>query len=1306
MDGVNQKMRAAARPQPANLAVWKNFDTQRDMTWHFWLDVGGTFTDCLARAPGGTLWRRKVLSSGVVKGKAAWDSKQQTLRDAERQEPPGFWNGYGVRLLDESGNVVLESTVTDFSSEKGLCIDRTVRTDGSWHYELVSPEESPILAIRLFLGLALADSIPPCEVRLGTTRGTNALLTRRGARVGFVTTAGFRDVLAIGYQNRPKLFDLAIRKPQPLYEVGCEIEERIASDGSVLNPANHAQIKQALAPLRAVGIESLAVCLLNSYANSGHEEQVERVAREMGFAEVSLSSRVSPLMRIVPRGDTTVVDAYLNPVLERYISRLSQSLGMHDLRLMTSAGGLASPAGFSGKDSILSGPAGGVIGFSRVAAAAGFTKSIGFDMGGTSTDVTRFDGQYEYEYETEKAGVRIVAPVLAIETVAAGGGSICAFDGVKFVVGPDSAGANPGPACYRRGGPLTVMDCNLILGRVVADRFPFELDRAAAIAKLEGVIHRSQSERTTMERVAAGFVQIANANMAQAIRSVSLARGYDVREYVLVAFGSAGPQHACAVARELGMKRVLIHPDAGVLSALGIGLADIVKHRARAVYQPFDHCRGGLDELFDQLARDASADVRDQGAMGDIEVQRSLDLRYVGTDASLAVAEPVDGDFAAAFAADHRRRYGYIHKGRPLEVVAARVQAVGRTSNRLATSKMLTPTDTRPVGTHQLYVEDSYESVPLFDRAELPPGAQIDGPVVVVEPLTTTIVDPGWRLNVLSGGELLLEHITSAAPHSPLRVPSSNIPADPVLLELYSNHFTAIATQMGITLRNTSLSVNVKERLDFSCAIFTASGDLVVNAPHIPVHLGAMGETVKRILADNPDMQPGDVFVTNDPYRGGSHLPDVTVVTPVFEVAGTLRVPSIAVHGTRSVPTTLMFLTASRAHHAEIGGITPGSMPPFSKNLAEEGVVIRNFKLVAAGIEQFASLRKLLSAGPHPSRAVEANLADITAQLAANQHGALDLQQLVTQHSWPVVAAYMQHIQMAAETKLRQALAGLSPGVREFTDHLDDGTPIRVSVRIAGDRAAIDFTGTGQLSAGNLNANRSIVTAAVLYVLRLLIGEDVPLNQGLLAAVEIVLPECLLNPPEQERPEDCPAVVGGNVETSQRVVDVLLGALGLAAASQGTMNNLLFGDGSFGYYETICGGSGATATADGADAVHTHMTNTRITDPEVLEARYPVRLHEFSIRRGSGGKGQQRGGDGVVRRLEFLRPLTLSILSQRRGAFPPYGASGGSPGAVGRNSIQRADGTHAPLSALVQTQVRDGDVLTIETPGGGGWGVP
>ncbi len=997
---------------------------------------------------------------------------------------------------------------------------------------------------------------------------------------------------------------------------------------------------------------------------------------------------------------------------------------------------------FVGKDSVLSGPAAGVVGFARVAEAAGFPRAIGFDMGGTSTDVSRFDGRFELQYETEKAGVRIVSPMMAIETVAAGGGSICAFDGIKLVVGPDSGGADPGPACYGRGGPLAVTDLNFFLGRILPERFPFPLDRLAVERRFDemaGSIASLGGPRYSPIELASGFLEVANANMARALRSVSIARGCDPREYLLVPFGGAAGQHACALARELGIRQLLCHPDAGLLSARGIGLADHVRHRAEGVYRPYSaDALAAIEPLVVRLDAEARSELLAEapaaGAEDNterIEVIRRLDLRYQGVEAFLTIARPADGDYAAAYHAEHERIYGYMQRSRPLEIVAARVEAVGRWAAPLSPSKRVPARQMKATHETDVWFAGELHRTHVFTREELQPGCAFDGPAIVCEAASTTVVDPGWRAEVMSEGELLVTDmaavvrgsseseiigIPSPSPRSsPIKGegerrelalakarPRSTEP-NPVQLEVFNNHFAGIAEQMGITLRNTAASVNVKERLDFSCAIFTARGELVVNAPHIPVHLGAMGQTVRRILADNAAIEPGDVFVTNDPYRGGSHLPDITVVNPVHGDALSASTP----HSKRP----LLFFTASRAHHAEIGGNVPGSMPPLSKNLAEEGVLIRNFKLFAAGQSRFDDLRLLLLTGRYPTRAVGDNLADIAAQVAANRHGARQLAALIERRTWPVVASYMRHIQAAAERKLRLALGKLRPGRHDFTDHLDDGSPIRVAITIDADPFArkpvtVDFTGTGPVVNGNLNANPAIVTAALMYVLRLLIDEDIPLNEGVLAPVHLVLPECMLNPPERATSEESAAVAGGNVETSQRVVDALLGALGLAAASQGTMNNLLFGDESFGYYETICGGSGATPASPGADAVHTHMTNTRLTDPEIIERRYPVRVREFSIRRGSGGAGHHRGGEGVVRRLEFLRPLQVSILSERRGPYPPYGLNGGRPGALGRNTLMRADGTKIDLGAKAQFTVLPGDVLIIETPGGGGYGEP
>ena len=1266
-------------------------------TWEFWIDVGGTFTDVLARRPDGELVPFKLLSNGSFKGRIGEFLGPVRFADAARiGDPARFWGGYQFRVFDHQGRACFATRVIDFDATSGSFNVAAVFPDDlplDAVYELKSDEPAPVVAIRYLLGLRLDEAIPEVQVRLGTTRGTNALLTRTGAATAFVTTRGFRDVLLIATQDRPRLFDLNIQKPQPLFREVVEIDERLDSNGEVLRAPDATLVRRQLEELRSTGVASVAICLLHAFANPAHERIVADIAREVGFTEISLSSQLAPLIKIVSRGDTTVMDAYLNPILKDYIARLRRSLGGSQLRLMSSAGGLISADRFVGKDSILSGPAGGVIGFSRAAVAAGFPQSIGFDMGGTSTDVSRFDGRYELEYETRKAGIRVVAPMLAIETVAAGGGSVCDFDGVKLIVGPASAGADPGPACYGRGGPLTVTDMNFFLGKILSTRFPFPLLRECVEQKLQGLCDKIASSegglRYTPEALAQGFLDVANANMVRPIRNISVARGYDPRDYVLVTFGGAGAQHACAVARALGIRQVLSHPWAGILSAYGMGQADVRRHQAQAILKPYNAANlAELEPVFAQLSATALDEVRAEG-IPDAFIQppvRSLDLRYTGVEATLNVTCPTDGDYAARYGELHQQLYGYQHAGRGLEMTAARVEVVGTTPQPTEPQQELAERHPAPTEHTTAWFHGQALPTAVFTRAQLHPGDRIAGPAIICEPTSTVVVDPGFSAEIRSRGEIVLTD--EQGTQSNLSVETSTA-ADPVRLEIFNNLFASIAERMGTTLQRTSFSTNVKERLDFSCAIFDCRGHLVVNAPHIPVHLGAMGETVQRIIADNPDLQPGDVYVTNDPYRGGSHLPDVTVVTPVHD----------------QTSRELLFFTASRAHHAEIGGIVPGSMPPFSKNLGEEGVLIRNFKLVGQGQSHEAELRELLLSGPYPTRSVNDNLADISAEVAANQSGAQQLLELIRQYSLPVVKAYLQHIQDAAEIKMRRALAALPDGVYDFTDHFDDGSPLAVKVTIHGDQAIVDFTGTGPVVPGNLNANPAIVTAAVLYVFRCLINEDIPLNGGVLAPVQIIIPESLLNPPDHPDPAQRAAVVGGNVEVSQKIVDTLLGALGLAAASQGTMNNLTFGDQTFGYYETICGGSGATATGNGADAVHTHMTNTRLTDPEVLERRYPVRLWEFSIRRGSGGAGRHHGGDGIRRRLEFLRPLRVSIISERRGPSVPFGLEGGVPGAQGRNTLQKAGtGESIQLGGKVQLEVDAGDILLIETPGGGGFG--
>ncbi|MEZ5944997.1 MAG: hydantoinase B/oxoprolinase family protein [Planctomycetaceae bacterium] len=1304
--------------------------------WRFWIDVGGTFTDCLALSPTGEISERKTLSSGRIKGQVQSverDGDSIWIVDALRNSDVGnFWKDWSFDIVDNQGKTTWSGKILSSHPKRGIQVDAAksdhVFATGTG-YELSSELEAPVVCIRQVLGLPMSVPVPEVDVRLGTTRGTNALLERKGARTALITTQGFGDVLRIGSQERPHLFELSIRKSQPLCEIEVEIEERIDTNGQVLKSPEAHRIREQLQQLRDDGIQSLAVCFVNAFQNADHELLVESIARELGFSQISRSSEVAPAIKFVPRTQTTVLDAYLTPVLQEYVERISRQLGNpKQFRMMTSAGGLIDARQFRGKDSILSGPAGGVIGYSQVATAAGFSESIGFDMGGTSTDVSRFGGELEIETETEKAGIRIVTPTLAIETVAAGGGSICRFDGVQLHVGPESAGANPGPACYGRGGPLTVTDLNLALGRLLPSKFPFPLDVHAVesrLAEMCDAIKQSPLQADySPTQLAQGLIDIANETMVRAIRRISTQRGFDPANHVLVSFGGSGGLHACALASSLGMSQVLIHPYAGILSAYGIGLADVRRQSEFSVLKPLtDDTLTALDTQLQHIEESLRDEVTAEGIRLE-ELQpphRVLILRYRGVESPLPVEWKGQdiGQIREAYEVQHEQCYGYRHSSREIEIQATRVEVVGNTARPVTPVVDCHKNRREPSEQTLTWIDGQETETAVFMEDGLRPGDEIIGPALVCGKTSTLFVEPNWSLSVNGRGEMLLAHIEEVADsHSSDAESRFDLDAvDPVLLELFNNRFASIAEQMGVVLQKTSISTNVKERLDYSCAVFDACGNLVVNAPHIPVHLGAMSQTVKAVLDDNPDMAPGDVYITNDPYRGGSHLPDVTVVTPVHH-AQTGR---------------LLFFTASRAHHAEIGGISPGSMPPFSKNLAEEGVLIQNLKLVDgkdSTYDGYDKLRELLSGGPYPSRNVADNLADVAAQVAANRMGASLLLELIEQPpgrkqggSSEFVLAYMAHIQRAAKSKTEMALTRFlnvaAPGETSIElsseDFLDDGARIRATITVsrakessdaAGTRVTFDFTGTDAVLATNLNANRAIVSAAMMYVLRCLIDESIPLNSGVLEPVELVLPECLLNPPRRDNPADCAAMVGGNVETSQRVVDVLLDAFGLAAGSQGTMNNFTFGNEQFGYYETICGGSGATATANGASAVQTHMTNTRMTDVEVIERRYPVRVNSFAIRTDSGGKGQYSGGNGIVREMEFRQPLTVSLLTQRRGPFHPKGYAGGHPGAIGRNQLKRR-GTTAweTLPGATQVHVEAGDTIRLLTPGGGGWGI-
>jgi 5-oxoprolinase (ATP-hydrolysing) len=1189
------------------------------LRWRFWIDRGGTFTDCVAISPGGALHSRKLLSS----------------------------------------------------------------------------ERAPFEAIQSVLGEAVGwragEPLPPCDVRLGTTLATNALLERRGERTLLATTRGLGDLLEIGSQERPDLFALAIVLPPPLHARVLELSGRVDAAGRELEPLDERAAHSALAAARAEGFAAIAVLGIHASRFPHWEQRVAAIAREIGFAHVVASHEIAAEQGMLARGQTAVADAYLTPVLRAHLATLAAELPGASLRFMQSSGGLTDAARFRGPGALLSGPAGGVIGAARAARDAGFASAIGFDMGGTSTDVSLIvDSEPDRAFETIVAGIRVKAPMLRVHTIAAGGGSLCRFDGVRLSVGPESAGADPGPLCYGRPGAreLTLSDANFWLGRLPAERFAFPLQRAPvarALAALQRALAEAGSART-LDEIAAGFVEIANAAMAQAIAEVSIARGVDPRDLALVAFGGAAGQHACAVARKLGMGTIVQHPFAGLLSAVGIGVAprswDGQRDGGRVLLAADGAAPRATLALLDELASEGVAALAREGEPpGALRIERALDLRYQGAEAALSVAAPGDENWAAAFERAHRTRFVYAREGRGIEVTAARVRVAAEGGRDVAFGALLrrAAARTNPVRRDAWFPGSGRVDAPVLDRERLVAGESLDGPALVIDDASTLALDPGFRALTLANGSLVVRDVAGRAERAPdlSRKLGAN---DPVRLEVAGNRFMSIAEQMGAVLRNTAVSVNIKERLDYSCAVFDADGGLVANAPHIPVHLGAMGATVRAVVARFPQLFEGDAIATNDPAEGGSHLPDVTVVSPVF-ADGALR-----------------FFVASRGHQADIGGSAPGSMPADSRTLEEEGVVIRSFPLVRSGELDERGLRALLASGRFPARSPDDNVADLEAMLAGNRAGARLLGEYVAEEGAASLTALMTALQAAAGRSVSRELARLGDGERVFEDRLDDGAPIRVRLRINGGRGEIDFSGSAPALAGNLNAPRAVVEAATIYALRCLVAERIPLNGGCLAPVSLVVPPgSLLDPPPGA------AVVGGNVETSQRVVDVLLGAMGVAAASQGTMNNLAFGDASFGYYETLGGGAGATPGAHGASAVHTHMTNTRITDPEVLESRAPVIVREFAVRRGSGGAGRWRGGDGLVRELEFTAPVTASLLTERRETAP-WGAAGGGPGARGENWLVRGDGAHERLAGHATLELAAGERLRLETPGGGGWG--
>jgi 5-oxoprolinase (ATP-hydrolysing) len=1191
--------------------------------WQFWIDRGGTFTDVVARRPDGTLACEKLLS-----------------------ENPGQY------------------------------------------------EDAAIEGLRRLLGLAGDDPVPAeavAAVKMGTTVATNALLERAGAPTLLVTNQGFGDALAIGYQNRPDLFALHIRLPERLYGRVLEVAGRLDATGAEIQPLDEPAAAEGLAAAYGAGFRAVAIVLMHSYRAPEHERGIAALAEAAGFTQISVSSEVSPLMKLVSRGDTTVVDAYLSPILKSYIGRVAKSLGGIKLMFMQSNGGLTDAQLFRGKDSILSGPAGGVVGAAGTAAMAGFNKIIGFDMGGTSTDVSHYAGEFERAFDTEVAGVRLRSPIMRIHTVAAGGGSILQFDGARMRVGPGSAGADPGPACYGGGGPLTITDANVMLGRIQPRHFPHVFGPRAdqpldaeisnlKFAELAVEIAVATGTEQTAEAVAEGFLIIAVENMAGAIKRISVQRGYDVTEYTLVCFGGAGGQHACRVADALGMESIFIHPLAGVLSAYGMGLAEVHAHRERAVET--EMTTGALSDLepvFADLEDQSRAELAEQNiAAEQIQVHRRLHIRYAGTDTALEVPfGPLD-KVSAEFESAHRARFGFIDPGRGLIIEAAFVEAVGGAERAHDGAMELGPASGAPIETATTHMAGSACATPIYRRGDLLAETQLDGPAIIIDDTGTTVIDPEWAARVSGPGHLILTRTKPRPAQAAI-----GAAADPVMLEVFNNLFMSIAEQMGAVLANTASSVNIKERLDFSCALFDGGGALIANAPHLPVHLGSMGESIHTVIRQRAGtMKPGEVYALNAPYNGGTHLPDITVITPVFDASGT----------------DILFFLGSRGHHADVGGITPGSIPPFSRDIAEEGVLIDDFLLVSDDRLAEAELRQLLASGAHPARNPDQNIADFKAQIAANEKGAAELARMAEHFTLPVVEAYMRHVRANAAEQVRRVLDVLPDG--EFTSAMDNGAQIQVAIRVDKQkrRAVIDFTGTSVQDAGNFNAPAAVSRAAVLYVFRCLVADDIPLNDGCLEPIEIIIPEgTILNPLPPA------AVVAGNVETSQTVTGALMAAAGALASAQGTMNNFTFGNGIHQYYETVCGGAGAGPGFDGASAVHTHMTNTRLTDPEILEFRHPVRLEEFRIRTGSGGAGQSTGGDGTVRRVRFLEPMTAAIVSSSR-KVPPFGLQGGDDGLVGHNFVERADGTRDALAGADQAEMASGDVFVIETPGGGGFG--
>ncbi len=1257
--------------------------------WKIWIDTGGTFTDCLAFSPFNELQRIKVLSNGSLRGNIIEIIDSNRLRVANQwQLHKDIFSGYHFQLLSDpdSQNKILGYDISNgiLLLENPIARQVAVGKD----FSVTAHEEAPVLATRIATLTSLDEDFPPLEMKLGSTKGTNALLERKGSKVTLIVTKGFKDLLLIGNQQRPDLFALNIKKPAPIYHQIIEIDERIGANGAVIRPIKKRDLDEVIEVLSRSESQSVAIALLNSYKNPAHEQLIKVGLSAAGIKHISCSGELANAVKIVPRANTTVVNAYLAPVINSYLSGIKSLLNNSSLKVMTSAGGIVDSTDFLPKDSLLSGPAGGVVGAAMSAGLSGTTNIISFDMGGTSTDVSRYHGEYDYQYETRIGDVHLLTPSLSIETVAAGGGSVCIFDGFNLKVGPESAGSFPGPACYGCGGPLTITDVNLLLGRIDDTDFGIPLNRSAAEVQLQKIVDsiaEHQSLAVDEMEVLHGFLSIANETMAETIKKISIGKGFAIEDYALLAFGGAGGQHACDLARLMSIPKIIIPYNAGILSAYGIGNAPVERFVQMEVLRPLASEKKNLPAMVSRLKNQAIQKLKKEG-LTDEQIKISyikLFLRYEGQDTSIAIDYLSGKSIEQRFISEYEQLYNHRLEDKNIELESIKCFASSETSSSFHSRDREDLSDPAPLRFINSYLDDQWEKIPVFQWEKLPANIVLKGNCLITSSNTTVFVRKGWNFSLDEfDNALLTQGMGNKRENRPLQ---EKVKLEATALELFTNRFRSIADEMGALLRRTALSVNIKERLDFSCALLDHHGELIVNAPHIPVHLGGLGICV-RSLAKVIDMKPGDIIITNHPAYGGSHLPDITLVKPAFDENN-----------------QLIGYLANRAHHAEIGGKRPGSMPPDAKNLTEEGIIIYPTTLARNGEVFWEKIKRILSAPPFPSRSVDENIADLTAGIASLIQGEKALRELAANHGTRQLHHFMQMIKSRSKTIIENALLKYKNQNFTATELLDDDWKIKVSVKMQNGKAHIDFTGTSPQHPGNFNATPAITYSAILYVFRLLADEDIPLNEGILNAIKVKLPTCFLNPQFSEDTDQCPAVVGGNTETSQRLVDTLIKALSLSACSQGTMNNLLFGNEHFGYYETIGGGVGAGDGFPGADAVHQHMTNTKITDPEILELRYPVRLEKFAIRANSGGEGKWRGGHGIIRVICFLSKVDLTLLTQHR-KYRPFGLAGGADGKAGEQYLLKHNGEKIALKGIDGITVQPLDKVVIKTPGGGGYG--